>query len=113
MIRKYKAYRILVEPNDDYYFSIEGICVIDDQQKYTLFTHASRHNFLRNSILKTPLPILFEDGIVLKGETIKLEDLEDFRSDHGLLDVPVSHLLHYLYTTNQKHYFFLERYLEE
>ncbi len=108
-MKAYTAYLIWVEDASDYYFSPEGVCVITDDQSYTVYSLDSRHNFLRSAVLKFPITQLLEPGITFRGAHIKLEDLASFREKQGLSDAPVHELLRALYHENEERHFYLYR----
>jgi hypothetical protein len=108
---KFKAFLILVEPNGDYFFSSEGVCIISADQTYTVYCLDSRHNFLRAAVLKFPLSQLIEHPVLFRGAQVKLEDLSEFREQHGLADSSAHALISAIYERNRERHYYLERYV--
>ncbi len=100
-----------MEPAGDYFFSPEGICIVDEEHNYKLYTFDSRHNFLRTAILKFSLSDLIGDGVTYKGATLRLEDLQPFREKNNLLSSSITSLLRAVYLENPLQHDYLRRFL--
>ena len=106
----YDAYLILVElPHDDF-FSAEGVCTIGTDGSYTVYSDDSRHNFLRQAILKHPLQELLEDGVRHRGALVRLEDLAQYREQRQLTAAAAPELLAAMYRENSVRHYYLARY---
>ncbi|PWI59047.1 hypothetical protein [Sulfoacidibacillus thermotolerans] len=109
--RQYDAYLIHVEHEQDFYFIVEGVCVISEDHHYTVYSLDSMHNFLRAAVLKYPLSELLGEGVTFRGAQIKLEDLSLFRRFHHLEECSLRELLTVLYQSEPQRHYFLERFL--
>lgn len=106
----YDAYLILVElPHDDF-FSAEGVCTIGSDNSYTVYSDDSRHNFLRQAILKHPLDELLGAGAQHRGALVRLEDLARWREQHQLITAAPAELLAAMYRDNSVRHHYLARY---
>lgn len=109
----FQAFLILVETAGDYYHNPEGVCVVDADGTYRVYSLDSRHNFLRAAVLKFPLSELAGKGVAYRDAHIRLEGLEPFRAARGLLDASPHAVLAALFKHNPRQYFFLEGHLEK
>lgn len=110
-LKNFDAYLIFVEPAGDYFFSPEGVCIVDEDRNYKLYSLDSRHNFLRSAILKFSLTDLIGDGVAYKGTSLRLEDLQLFREKNNLLTSSVTSLLRAIYMENPLQHHYLRRFL--
>ena len=106
----YQAYLILVELPGDDFFLAEGVCTISSEGKYTVYSDNSRHNFLRQAILRHPLQELVADGIRHRGAQVRLENLAPYCEQRALTTVAPTLLLAAMYRENPVRHHYLARY---
>ena len=99
-------YLIWVEPAGDFFFTPEGICMIDEERHYHIYSEAARHNVLRAAALKHSIEDLLS-GVEFRGSTYRFEDLAPLRESLSLRDPSIEATLRALYETHTQRFQFL------
>jgi hypothetical protein len=111
LIKISKIYTINIEDPGDYYFRPEGVLFVDEKGHPTLFSTDSRHNFLKSIVQKFTWAEL-EEGVVFREHSARLIDVTDQHSaSSSLLVDEMLDILHRIYDSSPRQFFFLEKYL--
>ncbi len=102
----FQLYLIWVEPAGDLFFSPEGICMIDEERHYRIYSEAARHNVLRAAALKYSIDELL-NGVEFRGSIYRFEDLSNLREVLSLRDASVAATLRALYEKHPQRFHFL------
>lgn len=104
-----RIYVIQVEEPDDYYYKPEGVLFIDNLGNHTLYSADSRFNFLKQTVQKFPYADL-ENGVSFRDHNVRLLDVTDtYREEFYLVVEEILPILHHVYQSNPRQFFFLEK----
>jgi hypothetical protein len=112
MIKLERIYIMNIEDPGDYYFKPEGVLFIDDKGNHTLYSHDSRHNFLRSVVTKFPYAEL-EAGVTFREHSAHLVNVIDqYRDRFDLVIEEIHDILRLIYEANPRQYFFLDKHFQ-
>lgn len=107
-----KVYSLQVEEPGDYYYKPEGVVFIDEKNNHTLYALDARHNFLRSIVQKFPFEEL-EQSVSFRDHHVKVVDLtEQYEPFFEMVVDEIPNLLHRIFKSSPRQYFFLERHLD-
>lgn len=106
----HKVYILEVEEPGDDVLSPQGVIIVLQNQRFTVYSTGANHNTFRSVLHKTPWPLL-EQGIRLKNFGYRATDITPSILELGLHKASDSvAILWQLYETNPRQYYFLKRY---
>lgn len=106
-----RVYVLEVEEPGDTILSPQGIVIVLQNQRFTVYSTGANHNLFRTVLHRTPWPLL-EQGIRFKNYMFRATDITASILEQGLQKASDSlAILSHLYTSNQRHYYFLKRFM--
>lgn len=105
------VYELSIEDEGDYIFTPSGIVTIYENLRFTVYCQNAKHNVIRAALNRFSWTDL-ERGQTYRGATFRLREITNEMAQHGWVDTSaIPQILRHCYELNQRHLYFLERYL--
>ncbi|MCL6442819.1 MAG: hypothetical protein K6T83_05065 [Alicyclobacillus sp.] len=107
------CFLLSMEEPGDYIYSLAGVVVVFQNQKYSLYCASSQYNRIRAALNRVTWEDLMQ-GIVFRETGYRTEDITAEMASNGWnTSSSIPAILAHLWKSNPRHLFFLERYLQE